>query len=70
MTPDPESYAIERPNRAVLIVRMRSKPRGGVQLPDASFTFRYGDPQYDLWERRYWEQRQRREEEAARESFR
>ena len=63
---NPESYVVERPNRAVLIVRMRSKPRAdGRQLPDASFTFRYGDPQYDLWERRYWEQRQRREEELA-----
>ncbi len=63
---NPESYVVERPNRTVLIVRMRSKPRDdGRRLPDASFTFRYGDPQYDLWERRYWEQRQRREEELA-----
>lgn len=62
---NPESYVIERPNRAVLIVRMRSNPRDARRLPDASFTFRYGDPQYDLWERRYWEQRRRDAEEPA-----
>ena len=63
---NPEYYVVERPNRAVLIVRMRSKPRDdGRRLPDASFTFRYGDPQYDLWERRYWEQCRRREAELA-----
>ena len=62
---NPESYVVERPNRTVLIVRMRSQARDGRQLPDARFTFRYGDPQYDLWERRYWEQRRRNEEELS-----
>lgn len=58
-------YTIERPARAVLIVRMKSKQFRGRPLPDAAFTFRVGDPQYDVWEARYWEQQQRRADAQA-----
>lgn len=49
-------YTIERPVRSILIVRMKSKPYNGRHLPDASFTFRLGEPQFEVWERRFLEQ--------------
>jgi hypothetical protein len=52
-------YVIERPNHSVLIVRMISQPYQGRALPDALFTFRIGEPQFEIWERRYFEQQQR-----------
>ncbi len=42
---------IERRNDGVLLVRVRSVERNGRRLPDAVFTFRRGDPQYEYWER-------------------
>lgn len=45
-----EPWDIERRKDGTLIVRMHSAMRNGVQLPDAVFTFRKGDPQYDYWE--------------------
>jgi hypothetical protein len=47
---DPE-YSIERRPNGVLIVRMLSKRDCANPLPDAVFTFRVGDPQYDYWKR-------------------
>jgi hypothetical protein len=47
---DPE-YLIERRENGVLIVRIPSKRDCANPLPDAVFTFRVGDPQYDYWKR-------------------
>lgn len=42
---------IERRSDGVLLVRVRSAENNGRRLPDAVFTFRRGDPQYEYWER-------------------
>lgn len=47
---DPE-WLIERRADGVLIVRMLSRRDCANPLPDAVFTFRVGDPQYDYWKR-------------------
>ncbi|MBP5622266.1 MAG: hypothetical protein J6X44_09650 [Thermoguttaceae bacterium] len=64
MTLEPTSqdsrYIIERPNNSLLVVRMISQPYQGRELPDAQFTFRIGEPQFDVWLSRYFEQEQRR----------
>lgn len=52
----PESYNIKQRKGNVLIVRVFSKPFRGQEIPDTVFTFRPGDPQYELWNKRYIEQ--------------
>ncbi|NLX99384.1 MAG: hypothetical protein GXY83_24875 [Rhodopirellula sp.] len=42
---------IERRSDGALLVRVRSSQKNGRRLPDAVFTFRRGDPQYEYWER-------------------
>jgi len=49
-------WKIERRESGVLVVRIPSEPRNGEVLPDAAFSFRAGDPQYQLWEQRWREQ--------------
>lgn len=44
-----ESCDIERRSDGVLLVRVHSSARNGRPLPDAVFTFRQGDPQYEYW---------------------
>lgn len=44
------SWDIERRKDGALLVRMHSVDRQGRPLPDAVFTFRKGDPQYEYWE--------------------
>lgn len=51
-----QNYFIELLKGNVLKVRIPSKPFQGVPIPDAVFTFRMGDPQYEIWIRRYSEQ--------------
>ena len=51
-----QQWKIERRANGVLIVRVPSENRNGEALPDAVFSFRAGDPQYQLWEQRFWEQ--------------
>ena len=51
-------YIIERRERTVLVVRMKSRAFRGCVLPDAKFTFRQGDPQFETWESRYFEQQE------------
>jgi len=51
-----ESYHIELRPGNVLLVRIPSPPFRGHPMPDAVFTFHVGDPQYDLWAKRYEEQ--------------
>jgi hypothetical protein len=46
-----DSYSVERrPSDGAVIVRVASRDRGQETLPDAVFTFRFGDPQYQYWE--------------------
>lgn len=56
---EPLNCLIERRRDGVLIVRVRSRQLSGPPVPDAVFTFRAGDPQYSLWERRFREQQNR-----------
>jgi hypothetical protein len=45
------AWDVERRNDGTLLVRMHSTDRQGKPLPDAVFTFRKGDPQYEYWDR-------------------
>ncbi|MBU4272074.1 MAG: hypothetical protein KKA28_09465 [Planctomycetes bacterium] len=44
------SWDVERRRDGVVLVRVHSSSRQGGRLPDAVFSFRRGDPQYDYWE--------------------
>lgn len=46
-------YTIIHRGDGVLVVRVHSKTRNGRPLPDTSFTFKPGDPQYESWQRIY-----------------
>ena len=45
-----DSWDVQRRGDGAVLVRVHSRDRQGRQLPDAVFTFRLGDPQYDYWE--------------------
>ncbi len=47
-----ECYDVERRRDGVILVRVHSPEKNGRRLPDAVFTFRRGDPQYEYWEER------------------
>ena len=46
-----ENWLIERRPDGALLVRVPSTGSYGNRLPDAVFTFRAGEPQYDYWRR-------------------
>jgi hypothetical protein len=46
-----ENCTLERRADGAVIVRVPSRSTGATTLPDAVFSFRAGDPQYDYWER-------------------
>ncbi|MDO4550494.1 MAG: hypothetical protein Q4C96_04515 [Planctomycetia bacterium] len=48
-----KKYSIEKQKNGTLIVRMHSQDTEGNKLPDAVFTFRPNDPQYELWLKKY-----------------
>jgi len=50
---EPESWDIDRRQDGSVLVRVHSADRNGRRLPDAVFTFRMGDPQYNYWEEKY-----------------
>ena len=52
--PPPDVCTIEPHANGVMLVRVRS--RRDHTLPDAVFTFRVGDPQYEYWKQRLLEQ--------------
>ena len=58
----PENCTLERRADGAVIVRVHSRQTEPAPLPDAVFSFRAGDPQYDYWERQF---RLRRLETAA-----
>lgn len=45
------SCDVERRRDGVLLVRVHSSGRYGRPLPDAVFSFRRGDPQFEYWEK-------------------
>jgi hypothetical protein len=45
--------SLERRTDGAVIVRMRSQRTAEPPLPDAVFSFRAGDPQYDYWDRQF-----------------
>jgi hypothetical protein len=47
------SWDAERRADGVLVVRVHSQDKQGRALPDAVFTFRLGDPQYECWAERF-----------------
>jgi hypothetical protein len=49
----PENCTLERRADGAVIVRVHSKVTTEAALPDAVFSFRAGDPQYDYWERQF-----------------
>ena len=52
------SWDVERQNDTVILVRVHSCDRQGMPLPDAVFTFRQSDPQYDFWEHQWLDRMQ------------
>jgi hypothetical protein len=46
-----ENCSLERRSDGAVIVRVRSQRVAEPPLPDAVFSFRAGDPQYNYWER-------------------
>jgi hypothetical protein len=46
-----DSYSVARRNDGAVIVRVASRDRGRDTRPDAVFTIRAGDPQYQYWEK-------------------
>jgi len=50
------SWDVERASDDVVLVRVHSCNRQGRRLPDAVFTFRKGEPQYDYWQRQILDQ--------------
>jgi hypothetical protein len=48
--PSPDVCTIESRANGVMLVRVRS--RRDHTLPEAVFTFRVGDPQYEYWKQR------------------
>jgi hypothetical protein len=47
------SCDVERRRDGAVLVRVHSAEREGRRLPDAVFTFRRGDPQFEYWERQW-----------------
>jgi hypothetical protein len=43
------SWDVERRDDDTVLVRVHSSIRQGRQLPDAVFSFRSGEPQYEYW---------------------
>jgi len=46
---DERTVFIERGPNGTILVRVPSRRVGGYQPPDAVFTFRCGDPQFEYW---------------------
>lgn len=53
---DLDACDVEGGQNGVVFVRVHSSNHLGQPLPDAVFTFRPGDPQYEFWKQRLTEQ--------------
>jgi len=60
-----ENWLIERRPDGALLVRVPSTGSYGNGLPDAVFTFRAGEPQYDYWRRQIADRETANESDAA-----
>lgn len=47
----PDAFLLERRSDGAVVVRIPSRRDVAAPLPDAVFTFREGDPQWDFWHR-------------------
>jgi hypothetical protein len=56
LEPAIHSFIIQRRGDGALVVRVPSRANGANRLPDATFAFRAGDPQYSYWEQQYCQQ--------------
>lgn len=45
----PDAWTLERRSDGAVVVRIPSRRDVRAPLPDAVFTFREGDPQWDFW---------------------
>jgi hypothetical protein len=45
-----ENWQLERRQDGAVLVRVPSNGTFGIELPDAVFAFRAGDPQYAFWQ--------------------
>jgi hypothetical protein len=45
----PDSWTVERRPDGAVLVRVPPRSQTAPPLPDAVFTFRSGDPQFDFW---------------------
>ncbi len=45
----PDAWTLERRSDGAVVVRIPSRRDVAAPLPDAVFTFREGDPQWDFW---------------------
>jgi hypothetical protein len=57
ISPESDSWDVERRSDGAVIVRVQSRAPVEPPLPDAVFTFREGDPQFEYWQERYFERR-------------
>src|SRR5262245_31075551 len=46
----PDAWSLERRSDGAVVVRIPSRRDVSAPLPDAVFTFREGDPQWDFWQ--------------------
>jgi hypothetical protein len=59
-----QNWLVECREDGVVLVRVPSTGTFGIELPDAVFSFRAGDPQYDYWQRQLVTREQPRRDEA------
>ena len=52
----PDCYTVQRRCDGAVLVRVPSQRRDNPPLPDAVFSFRAGDPQYEFWHRQLVQQ--------------
>ncbi len=61
LSADYSSWKLERRSDGAVLVRVppRVQLHGSLPVPDAVFTFREGDPQYDFWDLQLRQREQR-----------
>ncbi|HEY1786069.1 MAG TPA: hypothetical protein VGG30_10990 [Pirellulales bacterium] len=52
-TVDPRGCCLERRPDGAILVRVPSRTKGEIPLPDAVFAFRAGDPQFAFWQQQF-----------------
>ena len=57
----PDAWTLERRSDGAVLVRVPPRRQQVPPLPDAVFTFREGDPQFDFWHGQMIEQESQRQ---------